>query len=150
MRRAARRHPYRVILVDWAGLSRGVGGWFAGDGLHVSQTGARAFAAVIRRRTRGTTSPPAETLRFSLDGPAAKSCGAVQRNGRRLQVSVVRGAARVTCDRARRLVRRPPLRLMPNWRWWDWQPVRRDGLVDVFLREDHRVLVVSRGAAEGS
>lgn len=147
MRRSARRYPHRVLLVDWATFSRGSRGWFAGDGLHVSQTGARAYAAFIRRRTVGTTSPPSRSVRFSLDGPPAKECGTVRRGGRRLRVAVVRGAARATCARAVALARRPPLRPTPNWRWWDWTPLRRGGLVDVFRREDRRVIVVTRTVA---
>jgi hypothetical protein len=147
MRRAARRYPHRVLLVDWAAFSRGKQGWFAGDGLHVSQTGARAYAAFIRRQTVGTTSPPSHSLRFSLDGPSAKGCGTVRRAGRRLRVAVVRGVARATCARAAALARRPPLQPTPNWRWWDWTPVRRGGLVDVFRREDRRVIVVTRTVA---
>jgi hypothetical protein len=55
------------------------------------------------------------------------------------------------CARARSLVRRPPLQPTRGWTWWDWQPLRRDDIVDVFLRADHRVLVLTRAApAAGS
>lgn len=52
MRRAARRFPRRVRLLDWARRSRGRGGWFAGDGLHLSFAGARAYARLLGRATR--------------------------------------------------------------------------------------------------
>jgi hypothetical protein len=52
MRRAARRFPKRVRLLDWVRHSRGRGGWFAGDGLHLSGSGARAFARLLGRATR--------------------------------------------------------------------------------------------------
>jgi hypothetical protein len=35
MHRAARRHPDRVLLIDWVRFSAGHGTWFAGDGLRV-------------------------------------------------------------------------------------------------------------------
>lgn len=50
MRRAARRHPRRVRLFDWFAHSGGHPSWFAGDGLHVSHAGARAFARFVDRR----------------------------------------------------------------------------------------------------
>ena len=52
MRRAARRFPRRVRLLDWVRHSRGRSGWFAGDGLHLSRTGARAYARLLGRATR--------------------------------------------------------------------------------------------------
>lgn len=52
MRRAARRHPKRVRVFDWARHSAGHSAWFAGDGLHVSHAGARAFARFLHRQAR--------------------------------------------------------------------------------------------------
>jgi hypothetical protein len=52
MRRAARRFPRRVRLLDWVRHSRGHSGWFAGDGLHLSHSGARAYARLLGRATR--------------------------------------------------------------------------------------------------
>jgi hypothetical protein len=52
MRRAARRFPKRVRVLDWVRRSRGRAGWFAGDGLHLSRQGARAYARLLGRATR--------------------------------------------------------------------------------------------------
>jgi hypothetical protein len=52
MRRVARRFPRRVRLLDWVRRSAGHPGWFAGDGLHLSHSGRRAFARFLRRATR--------------------------------------------------------------------------------------------------
>jgi hypothetical protein len=52
MRRAARRFPRRVRLLDWVRHSRGKSGWFGGDGLHLSRRGARAYARLLGRATR--------------------------------------------------------------------------------------------------
>lgn len=52
MRRAARHFPGRVRLLDWVRHSRGRSGWFAGDGLHLSASGARAYARLLGRATR--------------------------------------------------------------------------------------------------
>jgi hypothetical protein len=66
MRRAARRFPRRVRVLDWARHSRGRGGWFAGDGLHLSHSGARAFARLLRRATR--MRPPTAPRRAAARG----------------------------------------------------------------------------------
>jgi lysophospholipase L1-like esterase len=60
MKRAARRHPQRVLLIDWAKRSAGHGSWFI-DGLHPSYPGASRFAPLIEQRLR----PTAKTLRLS-------------------------------------------------------------------------------------
>src|SRR4051794_33262454 len=44
MRRAAQRWPGRVALVDWARDTRGRGGWFAPDGMHLTYAGAAGLA----------------------------------------------------------------------------------------------------------
>lgn len=36
-----------TVLVDWLGASDGTPGWFAGDGVHLSDSGAQAFSGVI-------------------------------------------------------------------------------------------------------
>ena len=48
--RAAGRHfPNRVKVLDWVAYSRGHGGWFAGDGLHLGPAGARGLARLLHR-----------------------------------------------------------------------------------------------------
>lgn len=59
MRRAARRHPKRVLLIDWARHAAGHAAWFA-DGLHPSHPGAGAFARFIAERVQ----PQAAKLRI--------------------------------------------------------------------------------------
>jgi hypothetical protein len=61
MRRAARRFPRRVRLLDWVRVSRGKSGWFGHDGLHLTWSGARAFARVLGRAVR--MRPPTRTRR---------------------------------------------------------------------------------------
>lgn len=53
MRRAAHRHPKRVLLIDWAGHAAGHAGWFA-DGLHPTHPGASAFARFLAQRVQPT------------------------------------------------------------------------------------------------
>ena len=48
MRRAARRWPGRVVLVDWAHDTRGDGGWFAPDGMHLTYAGAAGLARHLK------------------------------------------------------------------------------------------------------
>jgi hypothetical protein len=49
IRRAARRHPTRIKLIDWVRYSKGHPGWFSYDGLHPNLVGARHFAKLITR-----------------------------------------------------------------------------------------------------
>ena len=62
MRRAARRHPGRVLVVDWVSFSAGRAGWFAGDGLHVTHAAARQFSRFVARKVAPIADPP-RTLR---------------------------------------------------------------------------------------
>jgi hypothetical protein len=50
MRRAARKHKHRIVLLDWVEYSAGHGSdWFAGDGLHLTDSGAAAYARLIAK-----------------------------------------------------------------------------------------------------
>lgn len=138
MRRAARRHPDRVVLIDWMRYSRGRGDVFAGDGLHVSDRGARVFARYVRRRLDPFFPPRALHV---PDRPAhAKRCG----SARGLEVLVVRGGSRVSCTRARTLGRTRALAGIRGWRYYDWRRSGRRPWSAVYLRVDRRVIVVTR------
>jgi hypothetical protein len=53
LRRAAQRHPDRVILIDWVLRSEGrPRGWFYSDGLHVTPAGGLQYARFIARELR--------------------------------------------------------------------------------------------------
>lgn len=58
VRSEGRRHPNRVKVLDWVARSAGRGGWFAGDGLHLSPSGARGLARLLRRDRRLAAPPP--------------------------------------------------------------------------------------------
>jgi hypothetical protein len=49
VRWAGRRYPKRVTVLDWVEASRGRGGWFQPDGLHLTFAGAYHFAKLIAR-----------------------------------------------------------------------------------------------------
>jgi len=76
MRRAAARHPDRVILIDWARYSAGHGSWFAGDGLHVDYAGAAAYAAFIRRASDPLMPPAPGHLHLTHGVRARRPAGA--------------------------------------------------------------------------
>jgi hypothetical protein len=48
MRAAGRRHPGRVVVLDWVAYTGGHSGWFASDGLHLGPGGAGALARLLR------------------------------------------------------------------------------------------------------
>ncbi len=49
MRRAFKRYPKRIVLLDWVRYSRGKGSWFQPDGTHLTFSGAAAMARLARR-----------------------------------------------------------------------------------------------------
>src|SRR3954462_14204145 len=141
MHSAAHRHPDRVLLIDWVAFSAGHGSWFAGDGLHVGQAGASAYAHLIRRRIAPFAFPPVRRLRIGRPESAGKRCGVVRRSRRTLRVLVPRGGERVTCARARGLVRTPPMRSIPGWRRYDWRVAPPRTWSWVYARADRKVIV---------
>ena len=133
MRAAARRHPNRVLLIDWAAFSAGRS-WFAGDGLHVTYTGAQAFADLVRRRVAPLVAPPLRALRLPRrPDRAAKRCGGVY---------VIRGS--ILCSRARQLAGLPLLRPIAGWRAFAVDIVRGMPWQRAYLRRDGRVVVATR------
>jgi hypothetical protein len=49
IRQAAKRHPRRVRLIDWASRARRNGHWIAGDGTHLTDAGERAYTRLLKR-----------------------------------------------------------------------------------------------------
>jgi hypothetical protein len=141
IRRSARRHPDRVLLVDWERFSAGHGGWFAGDGLHVGREGAGAYAHLIRRRIAPFAFPPVGRLKVGAPGAGGKRCGVVHRTSHTMRVFVTRGERRITCARARAIVRRPPMKRIAGWRTYDWRASRSRTWNWIYARLDRRVLV---------
>jgi hypothetical protein len=47
MRQVARRFPERTALLDWVTYTRGSGGWFQPDGIHLTSPGARGFGRFL-------------------------------------------------------------------------------------------------------
>jgi hypothetical protein len=58
MRVMARRHPLRIVLVDWARRSQGHRSWLAGDLIHLTLEGAREFAGLLGPVARDARSIP--------------------------------------------------------------------------------------------
>jgi hypothetical protein len=52
MRAAGRRHPARVVVLDWARYTGGHSRWLSPDGLHLGPGGARALARLLRTGLR--------------------------------------------------------------------------------------------------
>jgi hypothetical protein len=143
IRAAAVAQPDRVLLVDWASYSAGHGGWFGGDGLHVGQPGAVAFAQLIRRRIAPYAFPPVGTLELPRHTTAAIACGTVTRSGRRSAVYVVRGHRILSCARARRLARGPLLHPPVEWKTYDWRHTGNGRWLRVMRRADGKALLAT-------
>jgi hypothetical protein len=143
MRRAAKRQPDRVLLIDWVAFSASHATWFAGDGLHVNGAGATAYARLIRRAVAPFAFPPVRLLHLPRRARGAKRCGLVHRGGQPLRVYAVRGRARVACVRARALARRPPLLPTNNWQTYDWRRTHDGPWSWVYARRDRKVIVAT-------
>lgn len=63
VRQAGRRYPNRVKVLDWPSYSAGKGGWFSGDGLHMTHTGAANFARFVGTLRRFAAPPGRKPLR---------------------------------------------------------------------------------------
>ena len=80
VRRAGRRHRNRVKVIDWVAASRGHGNWFAGDGLHLSWSGVRAYSNLIARYRRWarpegrSRARPARARSCARRSPRASRC----------------------------------------------------------------------------
>jgi hypothetical protein len=48
MRQVARRFPQRTLLLDWVAHTRGRGGWFQPDGIHLTLAGAAGFGRFLK------------------------------------------------------------------------------------------------------
>jgi hypothetical protein len=141
MRAAARRHPARVLLIDWVRFSAGHESWFAGDGLHVTPAAGRIYANFIARAAAPIDHPPVKALHPPDDASRSKDCGVVHQLGRPLGVRVARGADRVSCRVARRLGRRTPVQRTAGWNSYLWEATGRGPWIDLYERHGGSALV---------
>jgi hypothetical protein len=146
VRAAAAAHRDRVLLIDWDRFSSAHGSWFAGDGLHVNQAGASAYAHLIERSIRHYAFPPVHHLHLSTSAKGRKSCGPVRESGHRLRVYVLRGVDLATCATARSVVRQPPLDPFQGWNSFDWRPTHNGPWQWVYQRQDRRVTLGATAA----
>jgi hypothetical protein len=63
VRRAGRRWPKRIKVLDWVRRSRGHGSWFQPDGLHLTYKGAHHYARLMAPAIRWAYPPRARRRR---------------------------------------------------------------------------------------
>jgi hypothetical protein len=141
MRAAARAHDDRILLIDWDRFSGSHGSWFAGDGLHVTYTGASAYAHLIERSIRHYAFPPVHHLHLPTSATGGKACGAARESGKRFRVYILRGAELAACPTARSVVRQSPLDPPVGWWAFDWRPTNNGPWQWVYQRQDRRVVI---------
>jgi len=86
----------------------------------------------------------AQALTMPDSTKGTKRCGTVSRNGFDFRVYVTKGKRRVSCRKARSLVRRYPSRGTfdpPGWRYTDWTKGGNGPWSDVYERRDRRAVV---------
>jgi len=74
-RQEGRRHPTRILVLDWVRYTAGRSGWFAPDGIHLGPGGARGLARFLRRAlpyaAPGAFPGPRPKLGWAPDPPPA-------------------------------------------------------------------------------
>lgn len=142
---AARRQPDRVAVVDWTAHSAGHGEWFGGDGLHVTPTGARHWAGLIRDELDPFFGPPRRGRALGVpekrDAGNVTPCGTTRAYGRRTDVFITRAPGWFSCRLARRAMARPRLREPRDWRFYDWRTVGKGPWTDVVARVDRSIVL---------
>jgi hypothetical protein len=72
IRNAGQRDPGRVKVLDWVHYSAGHSSWFQPDGLHLTFTGAKAFARLLKK-VISLAKPPNQGKGGKRPGPASGS-----------------------------------------------------------------------------
>jgi len=70
-----------------------------------------------------------------------KKCRTASRYGASFRVYIVRGARRISCRRARRVVAYKPPFDVPHWTYFDWTKGGNGPWSDVYRRNDRRVVI---------
>jgi hypothetical protein len=70
-----------------------------------------------------------------------KKCGKASRFGATFRVYLVKGKHRISCKRARKIVRKPPLGDLGNWQYFDWTKGGNRPWSDVYYRHDRKVSI---------
>jgi hypothetical protein len=70
-----------------------------------------------------------------------KKCGKASRFGATFRVFLVKGKTRISCKRARQIVRKPPLEPIKHWQYFDWTKGGNEPWSDVYYRHDRKVSI---------
>ena len=70
----------------------------------------------------------------------AKRCGKASRLGSSFRVFLVKGKRRISCKRARKIVRKPPFDIK-GWQYFDWTKGGNGPWSDVYYRHDRKVSI---------
>jgi hypothetical protein len=70
-----------------------------------------------------------------------KKCGTASRFGSSFRVYLVKGKRRISCKRARTIVRKPPLSPIKGWTYFDWTKGGNGPWSDVYYRKDLKVTI---------
>jgi hypothetical protein len=69
-----------------------------------------------------------------------KKCGKASRFGATFKVYLVKGKRRISCKRARAIVRKPPFDIK-RWQYFDWTKAGNGPWSDVYYRHDRKVSI---------
>jgi hypothetical protein len=69
-----------------------------------------------------------------------KKCGKASRFGSTFRVYLVKGKGRISCKRARTIVKKPPFNIK-NWQYFDWTKAGNGPWSDVYYRHDRKVSI---------
>jgi hypothetical protein len=71
----------------------------------------------------------------------AKKCGKASRFGATFKVFLTKGKKRISCKRARQIVRKKPLDPIKHYQYFDWTKGGNGPWSDVYYRHDHKVVI---------
>ena len=71
----------------------------------------------------------------------AKKCGKASRFGATFKVFLTKGENRISCKRARQIVRKKPLDPIKHYQYFDWTKGGNEPWSDVYYRHDHKVVI---------
>ena len=71
----------------------------------------------------------------------AKKCGKASRFGATFKVFLTKGKNRISCKRARQIVRKKPLDPIKHYQYFDWTKGGNEPWSDVYYRHDHKVVI---------
>jgi hypothetical protein len=97
--------------------------------------------ALLAPAARAGDDPSQHPPKLPNSTKGAKKCKTASRFGATFKVYVTKGKSRISCKRARQIVRKPPLDPIKHYQYFDWTKGGNGPWSDVYYRHDHKVVI---------